>query len=371
MKLFRCTCEAALVLHFENTRCGYCQRPVGFDPRGLMLAPRAPAGSPMRDEHAVHTDEDGARWRACANRARHAACNWMVPADRDSPWCEACARNVIVPDLSVPQNVPPWRTLEAAKRRCLYTLLQIGLPLDATDGMPPLRFRILSDRDARTDFEHTIPGSEPVMTGHRDGVVTINLAEADVVARTRMQASMAERYRTPLGHFRHETGHYAFDRLAAKDAGFRERARACFGDERSDYAAALDRHYREGPPHDWQARHVSPYASMHPFEDWAETWSHYLHIIDTLETYQAFVGESALLDGAGLAIPLPFAVGVGAPADLRDVERMMSLWVEASVMLNGLNRSMGLPDPYPFVIGPVVRVKLGFVHAELMGLHSL
>src|SRR6202011_5238904 len=34
--------------------------------------------------------------------------------------------------------------------------------------------------------------------------------------------------------------------------------------------------------------HVTPYASAHPWEDFAETWAHYFHMVDTLETATAF-----------------------------------------------------------------------------------
>ena len=61
-----------------------------------------------------------------------------------------------------------------------------------------------------------------------------------------------------------------------------------FGDERQDYAAALKRNYEAGPPADWAEQHITSYASVHPWEDWAETWAHYLHMTDTLETARAY-----------------------------------------------------------------------------------
>jgi len=361
MKLFRCHCEATPVLHFENRRCGACDRLAGFDPATMTVCAWEPDGDGWRAVAA-----GGSRRRLCANRTQHDACNWMVDERDGSAWCSACRRNVVIPDLSVAANLAPWRRLEAAKRRCLFTLMALHLPLDAGDGLPALTFRFLSDRDSRSNFEQPLPGSEPVLTGHDHGVVTINLAEADSVARVRMQLDMAERYRTPLGHFRHECGHYAWDRLAARDGGFADRGRALFGDERSDYEAALRRHYAQGAPPDWERHYISAYASAHPFEDWAETWAHYLHIVDTLETQQSFA--RALHERDIDAVPLPQEVGFGTRAQERDMERILTRWVQVSLMLNGLNRSMGLPDPYPFVIQQAVRDKLAFIHAELLGL---
>jgi len=364
MKLFRCQCRTTPVLHFENRRCGTCGRLAGFDPASMTLGPWEQDGTGWRVLDATGTL--GPRRLLCANRTQHDACNWMVDESEGSPWCRACRRNVMIPDLTVTANLAPWRQLEIAKRRCLFTLMELHVPLDAGDGVPPLAFRFLSDRDSRSNFEQPLPGSEPVLTGHDNGVITINLAEADTLARVRMQVSMAERYRTPLGHFRHESGHYAWDRLAARDAGFADRGRACFGDERSDYPAALNAHYANGPPPDWDARFISAYASAHPFEDWAETWAHYLHIVDTLETQQSYARTLGRQDAD--AVPLPLDVGDGGAARDPDMERIMARWIEVAIMLNGLNRSMGLPDPYPFVINRAVRDKLAFIHTEVSNL---
>ena len=122
-----------------------------------------------------------------------------------------------------------------------------------------------------------------MVTGHADGVITLDLAESDDVHRERRRAELGEPYRTLLGHFRHEIGHYYWPILVER-AGALERCRALFGDERADYGEALERHYADGPPADWAERHVSAYATMHPWEDWAETFAHYLHIRDTLQT---------------------------------------------------------------------------------------
>ena len=75
----------------------------------------------------------------------------------------------------------------------------------------------------------------------------------------------------------------------------------------TSYAAALQAHYAKGGDvGPWAERHVSAYASAHPWEDWAETWAHYLHMMDAVDTALGF-GMSAdayhmtspLEDGSG------------------------------------------------------------------------
>lgn len=373
MKLFRCSCAASPALYYENSRCNACGRLVGFDPASLVLKTFG-----RNADGDTWLDDSGKRYKLCLNRIQHGACNWMLNADDPDPYCTACRRNLLIPDLSIAANLAPWKTLETAKRRCLFTLHELDLPLDGqTVGSKTtfaLAFRFLADRTSDTNFEAPLPGSPAVLTGHENGVITINLAEADVIARTRTQLQMAERYRTPLGHFRHETGHYVLDLLsasssAAADNDFESRFGECFGDPRTAYDAALRAYYANGPAGDWQQRHVSAYASAHPWEDWAETWSHYLHLIDTLETLRSFAemrGRLAIGTDDGEKVPLPFAVGGGPKASAADFERVLEVWIDASIMLNSLNRSMGLPDPYPFVLNGAIRRKLLFVHEALI-----
>jgi len=64
--------------------------------------------------------------------------------------------------------------------------------------------------------------------------------------------------------------------------------RELFGDETTDYGAALGSYYREGPKPDWNRHYVTAYASSHPHEDWAETFAHYIHIVDTLDSARAY-----------------------------------------------------------------------------------
>ena len=366
MKLFRCTCPERPPLHFENVECGRCRRLVGFLPDTLELAPFEPADGLWRDEA-------GRPCRLCANRVEHGVCNWMVPladdgGDGPAPLCAACRLNRVIPDLSVAGNLERWHALEQAKRRCLFTFLELELPFDG-DGaaMPSLGFRFMADAAPGAPTAADGDGRERVMTGHEDGIVTINLAEADEIARTRTQLAMRERYRTLLGHFRHETGHYVWDRLTRTVPDFAERFRARFGDERTDYAQALAAHYAGGPPPDWQTSHISAYATMHPWEDWAETWAHYLHIVDTLETLQSFGTETSLATAGVGELRLPLRVGDTDRAAPCDFDAIVALWIEVSVMLNSLNRSMGLSDPYPFVLNAPAVDKLRFVHEAVLG----
>ena len=197
-----------------------------------------------------------------------------------------------------------------------------------------------------------------VMTGHDDGVVTIALAEADSAEIEKRRAELAEPYRSLLGHFRHEVGHHYWD-ILVRDGGKLEQCRAMFGDDLQDYEAALKRHYEQGAPSDWPERFVSAYATCHPWEDFAETWAHYLHIVDTLETANAFglrIAPSVDKEGAHFAKLNfdPYAEG--------SIERIVEAWAPFVVAMNSVNRAMGRPDLYPFVIAPAVVDKLRFIH---------
>jgi hypothetical protein len=167
---------------------------------------------------------------------------------------------------------------------------------------------------------------------------------------------MHERYRTLLGHFRHESGHYYFDRLVV-DSEWIDEFRALFGDERQDYGEALKRHYANGPASDWADRFVSSYASSHPWEDWAETWAHYLHMLDTLET-AASCGLALKPRKAGE----PTIDSVTVPARTDTFEDTLHDWFALTYVLNSLNRSIGMPDSYPFTLSTPVLEKLEFVH---------
>ena len=343
MQLFSCQ-NCGQLVYFENTVCVRCKHRLGYLPeRGVLSA----------------VEPDGADWRALADRSTAYrfcanwelnACNWMVPADGDSPYCTACQHNRTIPDLTVPGNPPLWRKLEQAKRRLFYSLIKLGLPMPTEDsGDPePLIF----------DFLATTPQTPRVMTGHANGLITISLSEADDAAREALRTQMHEPYRTLLGHFRHEVGHYYWDKLV-QDRGGQDAFRQVFGDEREDYAAALQRHYEQGPAPGWQDAFVSEYATTHPWEDWAETFAHYLHIVDTLEMASAF-GISVkpeVSDDPTLEADLHFD-----PYRTRRFARIIEAWLPLSYAVNSLNRSMGQPDLYPFVLSPAAIGKLEFVH---------
>jgi hypothetical protein len=356
VKIFRCCCPARAVLFFESTHCTVCGRLVGFCPDSRAL-------------HAFDFDETQGLWvnaalpegyRQCANYTEHGVCNWMIPASDVQPWCRACRCNEVIPDLSLPINLVYWRRLEAAKRYALYTLLELGLPfasqLEAPAGSPGLLFRFMSDRDASSEFTQPLAGFGPIYTGHEHGAITINLAEADDIARTRARVRFGEGYRTLLGHFRHELGHYYWNVLIEPRQRLLREFRTVFGDERADYDSALQQYHAEGARSQWPDNYLSAYASMHPWEDWAECWAHYMHMIDTLET----AGACGLaLDGG------PFEASSG-PHPAKGVamqgEALLNDWIRLAIAMNALNRSMGMEDAYPFVLTAPIRRKLIWIH---------
>lgn len=343
MKLFKCqNCEQ--VVYFENTDCTRCGMRLGYLPDIAELSAVRPDGP-----NWIALVQPGARHRFCRNWEL-GACNWMLPAGDGSPYCLACRHNRTIPDLSSPENLAAWYRIEAAKRRLFYSLLRLCLPTPTRgDGdSEPLVFDFLADP----------PHGAKVMTGHDNGVITIALTEADDASREAARVSMGELYRTLLGHFRHEAGHYYWDRLV-RDGSELDAFRALFGDERIDYGQALQRHYAQGAPPGWQDAYVSSYATMHPREDWAETWAHYLHIIDTLEMASAFGIriDPDIADGAAMTADLTFD-----PHRIGDIQRIIEAWLPLTYAVNSLNRAMGQPDLYPFVIPSPVIGKMGFIH---------
>ncbi|HWA25919.1 MAG TPA: putative zinc-binding metallopeptidase, partial [Lacunisphaera sp.] len=271
MKTFHCDVCGNLVF-FENTHCVNCHHALGFIPALLELSALVPETE--GGERVVAPAASGHLFRHCGNRDTPAACNWLVPAAETGTFCAACRLDEIIPDLSIAENSEHWHQLEAAKRRLIYTLLKLHLPFAGTaHGKPPLRFRFLGDP----------PGGPAILTGHEHGTITVNVAEADDLIREQRRASLHEPFRTLLGHFRHEAAHYYWEVLVEGTAWL-EPFRTLFGDERADYGEALRRHHAHGPDAGWEKHWVSAYASSHPWEDWAETCAHYLHIIDTIET---------------------------------------------------------------------------------------
>jgi len=337
VKTFKCG-ACGNTVYFENMQCLRCGHALGFHSERLEMATLSPTGNKLYREIKKGSVT---RLRYCANEAQ-GVCNWLVRDDANAQFCKACELNRTIPNLAEPANVIAWGDFERAKKRLVYSLLRFGLPLDGSAvGKVPLTFDFLND----------------ALTGHLDGVITISVGEADSVERERQRKAMDETYRSMLGHLRHESGHYYW-MLLVDGTNSIDRYRQLFGDEREDYNAALERHHQSGPPADWSLRHVSAYASSHPWEDWAETWAHYLHMVDALDTAAVHKIEP----GSGRF------VGSGWPLKPFDVYRTESFdalikrWVPLTLALNDINRSMGHEDFYPFVIPEVAATKLAFVH---------
>ncbi|WP_264812688.1 zinc-binding metallopeptidase family protein, partial [Acetobacter oeni] len=264
-----------------------------------------------------------------------------------------CRYNHVIPDLTKDGNQGRWSKLEQAKHRLFYSLLRLNLPMQSRAENPTggLMFNFPDD-PADGDPSHKI------MTGHDEGEITIALREADDVEREKMRVEMGEHYRTLLGHFRHEVGHYYWNVLV-RDAGNTDACRAVFGDDSQDYGAALQAHYQNGPPAGWPEQYVSAYATTHPWEDFAETWAHYLHIVDTLETAVAYgiaVDPSVVRDDS-LTQHFEFD-----PYEAGSFDQILQAWLPLTLAVNSLNRSMGQQDLYPFVITPAIANKLHFIH---------
>ena len=347
MKLYNCTnCNNSL--YFENSACLSCKHTVGFDVSRFSLPAldSYPTGYSL-----VNTKE--VIYRFCGN-AVHGTCNWLIPASQKSPFCRACELNRVIPELSTVENQLKWQRIEIAKHRLVYSLLRLKLPVkpkltpDQTDGIA-------------FDFLANNSPTERVMTGHDNGVITLNIEEADDMERTRHKLDLGEKYRTLLGHFRHEIGHYYWDVLI-KDGPNLRQYRQLFGDEQRDYGEALQTYYATATPSNWNESYISPYASAHPWEDWAESWAHYMHMMDTLETAWSF--------GIGIHRRNMEAEIDHDPYTIADFNTIVSMWFPLTFAVNSLNRSMGHADFYPFIISEKVIKKLKFIH-ELCGVEAL
>lgn len=346
MKLFECQ-NCGQLIYFENVQCERCGLPLGFLPDTAQMS----ALNAQEDGSFAPLADPGLRAAYCSNN-QYGACNWLVPADAPGR-CQACETNRTIPELSQPDNLQRWQRMEEAKHRLVYSLMRLGLPLQGKVEAP--------DSGLAFDFLAPPPGEDgqgAIMTGHAGGVITINVAEADDAVRARIREQMGEPYRTLLGHLRHESGHYYWNRLIPRTplhAVFRE----TFGDERADYDQAVQAHYQNGAPADWQSKHISAYASAHPHEDWAETFAHYLHMLDTLETSYAF--RLSVRPRAGQDENLAAVVSFD-PYGRESLESIIEAWLPTIYAVNSINRSMGIDDLYPFVITPAVIDKLKVVH---------
>lgn len=312
-----------------------------------MVTLNPQASDPVRFSNASNDSET---YKYCSN-SEHGVCNWLLPAHAELGYCIACSMNRVIPTLDSDINRLRWKNVEIAKHRLIHSLLRLQLPFELVRGdkREELLFNFMEDA----------PTGEKVMTGHDNGIITINIAEADEAERAKNKHDLGERYRTLLGHFRHESGHYYWDVLI-RDSPLIKKYRQLFGDERQDYAAALAAYYEKGAPADWDQHFVSPYATAHPWEDWAETWAHYLHMMDTLETAWSFgirIDPVELDKTAGIRASI-----LQEPYEITDFNGIIQRWLPLCFAVNSLNRSMGHPDFYPFVLSPAVIEKLRFIH---------
>lgn len=337
--------------HFEVRICPACNFTLGYDPLSNGFLFLGDGATTWRDAHG-----EGHDVVVCANNNAYEVCNWLVSTHDATPFCLSCRFNRTIPDLSIPTVPERWRKIEEAKRRMFHTLIRLGLPLEIkiseSDAVQGLAFDLLYDPAAEAQ------GKAQVLTGHDGGLVTLNLIEADDAARERIRTKMGEPYRTLLGHFRHEVGHHYWSRLIETDTQELQAFRAVFGDETVDYAEALQKHYGPNSTAVWTDDYVSFYATSHPWEDFAETFAHYLHTVDMLATIGGFDMRMA-----------PFPGPEAHPESLIDfdpytasTEKLTSEMVPYSFALNTVNRSMGQPDLYPFHLSPAITAKIDYVN---------
>jgi len=372
---YRCHCGSPVF--FRNSKCLTCGTPLGYDSARATLIPLMPGTMAntwvewQSTPSALPTEANQVpAYIRCANLATPAACNWLIPIqpmDSVQPagagrapqlLCQACRLNRTIPDLNDPQhpdNGVLWGRIELAKRRLFSSLLALGLPVASLTEDPArgLAFDLLRSPD----------GGPPVMTGHKEGLITLNLLEADDAVREAVRNAMREPYRTLLGHFRHEIGHYYWERLV-RGTDWMHGFHTLFGDETQDYAACLQKNYREGPPTQWWLHYVSAYASSHPWEDWAECWAHYLHMRDTVDTAVSLGLANENLNSAHLEFT-PFTIDAlyqQAHPQAQQFLDFLNDWTRLTTLLNEMSRSMGQPDFYPFVLPREVVAKLHFIH---------
>ena len=370
MKTFKCDCENNQILFFESSSCVVCERVVGVDDNFNKVETY---NLDEKSGYYFKANQPDIHYKKCDNNANYHICNGMVNMNnfesvpnKDEVLCFACRFNETIPDLSIVEHIPLWKKMEVAKRRAIYTLKALSLPLDNIQQNPKsgLSFDFTTDRDVSDHFLTKLDDQETVFTGHDNGHITINLAEADEVARSNTKHAMGEQYRTLLGHFRHELGHYYFEKLIAKSKKKHELCKKYFGDDELDYQEALKKHYENGAPQNWSEHFISEYATMHPYEDWAETWAHYMHIIDTLETAKNFNITGSIRDTVDTEnlgdLKLPQSSYFFSSQT--SITSILDTWMDFAVILNSLNRSMGMNDAYPFVLTQSVRTKLSFIH---------
>ncbi len=344
MKIFQCG-HCHHPLFFENTVCENCGHLSGYrdsDAKMLTFDPRS---------FSLVSDREKIEYKYCTNN-QHGVCNWLLEKNDPNFLCSACQLNRTIPDLSDTSNFEKWQNLEVAKHRLIYQLQKLGFTLQN---------KMINQEGLCFDF--IAKQNDPkIMMGHENGVITILLSEADSVHREKMRKQLLEPYRTLIGHLRHEVGHYFWDRLVVTNQNMLNEFRMIFGNEQENYADALQRYYQNGAPANWQDSFISKYATSHPWEDWAETWAHYLHIMDMVETAHFFglnVDPAEGLESMKTKVSFD-------PFTMRDFKVIIQTCIPLSFAVNSINRAMGVPDVYPFVITPAVADKMKFIHKMLL-----
>ena len=343
MKIFQCGhCEHPLF--FEDYSCENCGHLSGYrdgDRKMLTFDPGRPS---------LISDRENMEYKYCKNNGHH-VCNWILEKDDPVDYCRACQLNRTIPNLSDGTNFLKWKNLERAKHRLIYQLQKIGLHLVSK----------MND-DKGLCFDFIAKRQNPnIMTGHANGVITILLREADSVFREQIRTQLQEPYRTLIGHLRHEVGHYFWQQLVFPNKNILKNCRAIFGNDEMNYGDSLQHYYKHGAPEDWQVSFISKYATSHPWEDFAETWAHYLHIMDLAETAHFFglrVNPPEMSDEMKTEVTID-------PYSVEEFRTVVATCVPLSFAVNSMNRSMGIPDVYPFVITPVVIEKMSFIHELL------
>ncbi len=344
MKVFQCG-HCNYPLFFENNTCENCGHLSGYRDLDRQMVTFDPAGS------SLISDREKIEYKYCKNKA-HGVCNWIIAKNYPHDYCRSCQLNRTIPDLSVKENFPNWHHLEVAKHRLIYQLQKIGLDLPS---------KMTNEEGLCFDF--VTKNNDPnLMTGHANGVITILLKEADSVLREQARKDLQEPYRTLIGHLRHEVGHYFWERLISENQDALQTFRNIFGNEEANYADALQTYYKQGAPDDWRDSYISKYATSHPWEEWAETWAHYLHIMDMVETAHFFgleVNSKAISENMKIASTFD-------PYTIKDFRSIVQTCIPLSYAVNSINRSMGISDVYPFVITAAVVKKMSFIHELLL-----
>lgn len=334
--MIRFYCQCGKEVFFESHLCNDCNRSIGYDVnRNVLLSMEM-----TKDATQFTNVVDNTLYRFCTNRISYNVCNGLIPVSEPHNLCRSCRLNRTIPDTTKPKNLRRWKHLEQAKRRLIFGLLYLRLPLTAPvhDNASGLTFDFLEDQRSNPNVAEKM-----VTTSHKNGLITLNILEADEIERAWQRHLNSESYRTLLGHFRHEVGHYYYQVLMHDQHAFSQ----LFGDPNQSYNEALKLHYANGPLDGWQADYISAYASSHPLEDWAECFAHYLHTVDTLQTAH----EWQLIPG---------------PLAKDNFQQCLQEWDTLAVILNELNRSLGLRDAYPFAPSPRVSKKLSFVHQQVL-----